>query len=50
MVLSKKTVYDELVTKVNVIYTSVFVFKIEYNTNKSGLEKKTDDVDMNYRL
>ena len=41
--LSKKiqiTVYDKLVTKVNTINTSGFVLKTQYNTDKSGLEKK----------
>ena len=36
----KKTVYDKLVTKVNTINTSGFVLKTQYNTDKSGLEKK----------
>ena len=37
---NKKTVYDKLVTKVNTINTSGFVLKTQYNTDKSGLEKK----------
>ena len=37
---TKKTVYDKLVTKVNTINTSGFVLKTQYNTDKSGLEKK----------
>ena len=36
----KKTVYDKLVTKTNVIDTSGFVLKTQYRTNKSGLEEK----------
>ena len=36
----KKTVYDILVTKVNTINASGFVLKTQYNTDKSGLEKK----------
>ena len=36
----KETVYDKLVTKVNTINTSGFVLKTQYNTDKSGLEKK----------
>ena len=39
----KKTIYDELVTKVNAIDTSGFVLKTWYNTNKLVLEKKIDD-------
>ena len=41
----KKTIYDELVTKVNTIGTGGFVLKTQYNTDKSGAEKKIDDVD-----
>ena len=36
----KKTVYDKLVAKVNNIDTSYFVLKTNYQTNKTGLEKK----------
>ena len=36
----KKNVYDKLVTKVNTINASGFVLKTQYNTDKSGLEKK----------
>ena len=39
----KKTVYDKLVAKVNSIDTSVFVLKTKYDTDKTGLEKKTPD-------
>ena len=39
----KKTVYDRLVAKVNAIDTSEFVLKTQYDTDKSGLEKKIDD-------
>ena len=41
----KKTVCDEIVTKVNAIDTSRFVVKTQYNTDKSGLENKTDVAD-----
>ena len=40
-----KTVYDNLVTKVNALDTSRFVLKTQYNTDKSGLEVKVDDAD-----
>ena len=40
MKLSKKTVYDKLVAKVDNIDTSGFVLKTKYNTDKSDLEKK----------
>ena len=50
--VTKKTVYDKLVAKVNSIDTSVFVLKTKYDTEKtelgkkiahtSGLVKKTD--------
>ena len=36
---SKKTVYDNLVTKVNVIDTSRLISKTQYNTDKLGIEK-----------
>ena len=39
----KKDVYDKLVTKVNNIDTSRFVFKTKYDTNKLGLENKFPD-------
>ena len=42
--LSKK-LYEKLVTNVNVIDTCVFVWKTQYNNDKSGLENKTDDAD-----
>ena len=35
-----KTVYDELVTKVNKIDKNRFALKIKYETDKSELEKK----------
>ena len=41
----KKTVCDEIVTKVNAIDTSRFVLKTQYNTDKSGLENKIDVAD-----
>ena len=34
----KKIVYDELVTKVNAIDISEFVFKTQYNTDKLGVD------------
>ena len=40
-----KAVYDKLVTTVNTIDTSRFVFKIQYNTNKPGLRTKIDNTD-----
>ena len=40
----KKTVYDELVAKVNNIDTSDFVLKTNYQTDKTELEKKISDV------
>ena len=39
----KKTFYDELVTKVNSIDTSVFVLKTKYDTEKTELENKISD-------
>ena len=41
----KKIVYDELITKVNVIDTSEFVLKTQYDNEKSSLEKKVNDAD-----
>ena len=38
--LSKKTVCDKLISKVNNIDTSGFVLKTKYNTDKTELEKK----------
>ena len=38
--VAKKTVFDKWVAKVNVIDTSGFVLKTQYNIDKSGLEKK----------
>ena len=40
--VAKKTVYDKLVTKIN-IDTSGFVLKIKHDTDKSDLEKKIND-------
>ena len=46
MMLSKKTVYDKLVTKVNSIDTSGFILKTKYDdTDKSDLEKKIRDAE-----
>ena len=41
--LLKKTVYDQLVAKVNNIDISGLVLKAKYNTGKSDLEKKISD-------
>ena len=40
----KKTVYDKLVAKVDDIDTSDFVFKTDYDTGKTGLEKESRHV------
>ena len=40
----KKTVYDELVAKVNNIDTSKFVLKTKYDTDKSELKNKIPDI------
>ena len=40
MMLSKKTVYDKLVAKVNNIDTSGLVLKTKYDTDKSDLGKR----------
>ena len=42
--VDKKTVYDKLVTKVNNIDTSDFVFKTKYNTDKAELVNKIPNV------
>ena len=41
----KKTVYDKLVAKVNNIWTSGFVLKTKYDTDKPDLEKEISDAD-----
>ena len=41
----KKTLCNKLVTQVNTIDTNIFVLKTQYSTDKSGIEKKVDDVD-----
>ena len=41
----KKTVYDKLVDKVNNIYTTRFVLRTKYDTDKSDLEKKISNAD-----
>ena len=41
----KKTGYNKLVTKVDIIDTTGFVLKTKYDTDKSDLEKKISDVD-----
>ena len=38
----KKTVYDKLVAKVDIIDTNDFVLKTKYNTDKTELEKNLD--------
>ena len=40
----KKTDNNKLVTKVSAIGTSGFVLKTQYNTDKSSLEKKVNDI------
>ena len=40
----KKTVYDKLVAKANIIDTSDFALKTKYQTDKTELEKKIPDV------
>ena len=42
--------YDKLATKFNVIDTSELVSKTQYNTDKSGLEKKIDDAEVKYLI
>ena len=46
----KKIVYDKLITTVNVIDTSGFVLKTQYDNDKSGLEKKVNDADKKYLI
>ena len=41
--VAKKTLCDQLVTKVNNIHTSNFVLKTKYSTDKSELENKVPD-------
>ena len=41
----KKTEYNKLFTKVDNIDTTGFALKTEYDTDKSDLEKKINDVD-----
>ena len=43
--LLNKTVYDNLVTKVNNIDIGGFVLKTKYDTDKSDLEKKLSDTE-----
>ena len=40
-----KTVYDKLFTKTNAIHSSKFVLQTQNDTDKSGLQKKTNDGD-----
>ena len=42
--LLKKTIYDQVIAKVNNIDTSDFVLKSKYQTDKTELEKKIVDV------
>ena len=44
--VATKTVYDKLIAKVNSIGTSGFVLKPKYDTDKSGLEKKSSDTSL----
>ena len=39
----KKDVYNKLVTRVNAVYTSRFILKTKYDTDKSELENKIPD-------
>ena len=39
----KKTVYDKLGTKVNIIHTSLFVLKTKYDTDQTEWENKIPD-------
>ena len=39
----KKTVYDKLFAKVNIIDTSTFVLKTRYDTDKSEIQNKIPD-------
>ena len=41
----KKTVYEKLVAKVNIIDTTGFVLKTTYDTDKSDIGKKISDAD-----
>ena len=50
MRLSKKTVYDKLVAKVNHIDASEFVLKTKYDTDKSSLVNKKIDADRKYQI
>ena len=43
MMGNKKTMYDKLVIKINVIDINRFVLKTQYNANKSDLENKIFD-------
>ena len=45
MKLPKKTVYDNLVGKVNNIDTSGFVLKTKFDTDKSIRERKINDAE-----
>ena len=47
MKLSKKTVYDKLVAKVNSIDISMTETQIKYDTDKSNLENKISNADKN---
>ena len=40
----KKAVYDKLAAKLNNIVTSDFVLKTNYQTEKTELDKKIDDI------
>ena len=42
--LLKKTIYDQVIAKVNNIDMSDFVLKSKYQTDKTELEKKIVDV------
>lgn len=38
----KKTVYDEIVTKINAIDNRGFILKTQYNNDKPGIERKME--------
>ena len=43
----KKTMYDQLIARVNAIDTNGFLLKTHNDTDKSGIEKKINDADKN---
>ena len=49
-IVKKKTAYDKLAAKGNAIYTSGFVLKTKYDTDKSNLEKKSRTLTRKYLM